>query len=166
MPYLAKVLAKALVKKFDKKRRTIMLPEINDVHVSKQSMPWKVMREGYYFKLLRTYAVTGIWVVLFKVEAGASVPPHKHIGAAEYYVLDGKIEIHDGIENGGITAITGDYGYETNRIIHEKTYFPEATEYLFINHGPLQYLDEEGKSILVLDWIGIQAKWDGAEIVG
>ena len=28
-----------------------MSPEINDVHVSQQSMPWKVMREGYYFKL-------------------------------------------------------------------------------------------------------------------
>lgn len=143
-----------------------MNPEINDVHVSQHNMPWKLMREGYYFKLLRTCAVTGTWVVLFKVEAGASVTPHKHIGAAEYYVLKGKIEIRGGIEKSGVTAVTGDYGYEPNGIIHEKTYFPEVTEYLFKNHGPLQYLDDEGNSALVLDWMGIQAKWDEAEIVG
>jgi hypothetical protein len=51
------------------------------------------------------------------------------------------------------------------RIIHEKTYVPEPCEYLFINHGPLQYLDAEGNTVLVLDWMGIQAKWDDAAVV-
>ena len=140
-------------------------PTIEDVHVAEDALPWKVLRDGYFFKLLRTCPVTGTWVLLIRCEAGAMVPPHKHIGAAEYFVLKGKIEIRGGVENGGVTAVAGDYGYEPNGIVHEQTCFPEPTEYLFINHGPLQYLDEAGNTVMVLDWLGIQAKWESAEIV-
>lgn len=142
------------------------IPEISDVHVAQQALPWKVLRDGYFFKLLRTCPVTGTWVLLIRAEAGAAVPPHKHIGAAEYLVLKGKVEIRGGVENGGVTAVAGDYGYEPNGIVHEHTSFPEATEYLFINHGPLQYLDGDGNTVMVLDWLGIQAKWDNAELAG
>lgn len=142
------------------------IPEISDVHVAQQGLPWKVLREGYFFKLLRTCPVTGTWVLLIRAEAGAVVPPHKHIGAAEYFVLKGKIEIRGGVENGGVTALAGDYGYEPNGIVHEHTFFPEATEYLFINHGPLQYFDGDGNTTMVLDWLGVQAKWDSAELAG
>ncbi|TVO64774.1 2,4'-dihydroxyacetophenone dioxygenase family protein [Denitromonas ohlonensis] len=137
---------------------------IGDFHVAPTDLPWKVLREGYHFKLLRTCPVTGTWVALFRTVAGASVPSHKHIGAAEYFVLKGKIEIRGGAERGGITASAGDYGYEPNGIIHEQTYFPEPCEYLFINHGPLQYLDAEGNTAMVLDWMGVQAKWDEAPV--
>ena len=143
-----------------------MIPtEIGDFHVSSKDLPWKILRDGYDFKLLRICSVTGTWVTLFRTVAGASVPPHKHIGAAEYFVLKGKIEIRGGAENGGVTACAGDYGYEPNGIVHEKTYFPEPSEYLFINHGPLQYLDSEGNTVLVLDWMGIQEKWNDAAVV-
>ncbi len=138
---------------------------IEDLHVAQDSLPWKVLRDGYHFKLLRTCSVTGTWVALFRAEAGSLVPPHKHIGAAEYFVLKGKLEIRGGVEEGGVTALAGDYGYEPNGIVHEKTYFPEPTEYLFINHGPLQYLDDEGNTAMVLDWMGVQAKWESAEVV-
>ncbi|MDC1286830.1 cupin domain-containing protein [Gammaproteobacteria bacterium] len=109
---------------------------VKDVHVSQDDVPWKMFRGGIHFKLLRTCSVTGTWVVLFRHEAGTEYLPHKHIGAGEYFVLKGRVELRGGVENGGITATAGDYGYEPNGIVHEKTYFPEPTEYLFINHGP------------------------------
>ena len=136
---------------------------IKDVYVSNDNLPWKRLRDGYDFKLLRTCSVTGTWVVLFRTIAGGSVPSHKHISAAEYFVLKGKVEVRGGKENGGVTAVAGDYGYEPNGIVHEKTYFPEATEYLFISHGPIQYLDEDGNTSGIIDWIGIQEKWESAE---
>ena len=37
------------------------------------------------------------------------------------------MEVRGGVENGGITAITGDYGYEPNGVIHDMTNFPEDT---------------------------------------
>ena len=82
----------------------------NDLHVPQGDLPWKVIEEGSYVKLLRTCSVTGAWVVMFRNDPGTSVTPHKHLGPAEYYVLRGKIEIRGGVENGGITANAGDYG--------------------------------------------------------
>ena len=37
------------------------------------------------------------------------------------------MEVRGGIENGGITALTGDYGYEPNGVVHDMTNFPEDT---------------------------------------
>ena len=84
---------------------------IADVYVSNEDLPWKCLRDGYDFKLLRTCSTTGTWVVLFRSVAGGSVPHHKHISAAEYFVLKGKFEVRVGKENGGVTAVAGDYGY-------------------------------------------------------
>ena len=136
----------------------------NDLQVTPGDIPWKKIREGAYIKLLRTCPVTGTWVVMLRNEPGTSVPPHKHNGPAEYYVMKGKVEVRGGVENGGNTAYAGDYGYEPNGVIHEKTYFPELTEYLFINHGSLQYLDDDGNVLMVLDWQAIEALWEKAEI--
>ncbi|MHC4782781.1 MAG: 2,4'-dihydroxyacetophenone dioxygenase family protein [Planctomycetota bacterium] len=136
----------------------------NDLQITPDDIPWKIIREGAFIKLLRTCHVTGIWVVMLRNEPGTSVPPHKHIGPAEYYVIKGKVEVRGGIENGGITAFAGDYGYEPNGVIHEKTYFPELTEYLFINHGALQYLDDKGDTAMILDWQAVEDLWENAEI--
>ena len=87
---------------------------LKDVDVSKDGLPWKAFREGIDFKLLRSCSVTGSWVVLFRHEAGTAYLPHKHIGAGEYFVLKGRIELRGGEQEDGITAIAGDYGYEPN----------------------------------------------------
>ena len=59
--------------------------DIKDVYVSNEGLPWKRLRDGYDFKLLRTCSVTGTWAGLFRTIAGASVPHHKHISEAEYF---------------------------------------------------------------------------------
>lgn len=48
----------------------------------------------------------------------------------------------------------------------KKTCFPEFTNYLFISHGPIQYLDEGGNTTGLIDWPGKKEKWEGAEIIG
>ena len=69
---------------------------IADVHMSNKDLPWKCLRVGYDFKLLRTCSATGTWAVLFRSIAGGSVPHLKHISAAEYFVLKGKVEVRGG----------------------------------------------------------------------
>ena len=137
---------------------------IEELHVEQNKLPWKVLMEGMYFKLLRTCSVTGAYVLLMRHDPGTFVPSHKHFGSAEYYMLKGKTEVRGGVENGGVTASAGDYGYEPNGVIHEQTYFPELTEYLFINHGPLHYIDDDGNIISVLDWQAVEALWESSEI--
>jgi hypothetical protein len=59
--------------------------------------------------------------------------------------------IRGGAANGGVTALTGDYGYEPNGVLHDKTDFPEPTELYFTNSGPLQFLTDDHQPGFVLD---------------
>ena len=42
-------------------------------------------------------------------------------------------------------------------MIHDHTFFPEETEFLFTNHGAVQFVDEQGNTTSVLDWEVIQS---------
>jgi hypothetical protein len=53
-------------------------------------------------------------------------------------VISGKLEIRDG------TLEAGDYIYERNGMIHEKTTALEDTDYLFICEGPMVFYGDEG----------------------
>ena len=66
-----------------------------------------------------------------------------------------RIERDMGVENGGITAITGDYGYEPNGVIHDMTNFPEDSILYFTNFGPIRYIDDDDNTVGFLDWQGV-----------
>ena len=57
------------------------------------------------------------------------------------------MEVRGGVENGGITAISEDYGYEPNGVIHDTTNFPEDTILYFTNLGPIRYIDDDNNRI-------------------
>jgi hypothetical protein len=61
------------------------------------------------------------------------------------------------VQAGGVTATAGDYGWEPVSVIHDHTYFPEPSEFLFTNHGAVQFVDEQGNTTMVLDWEVIQS---------
>ena len=130
-----------------------------DIYVNVDAMPWipHPIIPGTHFKVLRTSAETGAWTVLFKNAKGSSVPRHEHLGAGEYFMLSGKAEVRGGIEKGGVTAYAGDYGYEPSGVIHDSTCFPEDTVYLFTNHGPLKFIDDDNNILAVVDWRAIRA---------
>jgi hypothetical protein len=50
------------------------------------------------------------------------------------------------------TARAGDYGYEPLGVYHDSTVFLEDSELLFTNHGPVIFVDEDMKPIMILDW--------------
>jgi hypothetical protein len=58
-------------------------------------------------------------------------------------------------KNGGITAISGDHGYEPNGVIHDMTNFPEDTILYFTNFGPIRYIDDDNNTVGFLDWQGV-----------
>ncbi len=128
-----------------------------DEYVSSKKLPWVEFVPGIFLKLLRVCPENGTWTVLFRADAGASFPRHRHLAAVEYFMLSGKMEVRGGVENGGITAVAGDYGWEPVSIVHDLTYFPEPTEFLFTNHGAVVFTDEENRPTSVLDWEVIQS---------
>ncbi len=140
----------------DKTQRDLMNNErFKDIYVHASQEPWLPFYPGIDFKLLRASQETGYWTVLLNCSKGSTIPRHEHLGAGEYYIVSGKMEVRDGVENGGITAMTGDYGYEPNGVIHDLTNFPEETVLYFTNFGPIRYIDEEDNTVGFLDWQGV-----------
>jgi hypothetical protein len=128
----------------------------NDIHLTIPQMPWRPFFPGIDFKLLRVSAETGTFTVFFRAAAGATFARHRHLGAGEYYMVKGKMLVRGGQEKGGITAVAGDWGYEPLNMIHDLTEFPEPSEFLFTNHGPIQFIDENDNTVLLLDSAAVQ----------
>ena len=122
-----------------------------DLLVDVDSMSWKAAGEGSWAKVLHVCAETGSWTVLLKQAAGSEAPPHKHLGPAEFYVLSGCIEYRGGVAKGG------HFGREPLGAVHERTYFPEETVYLFTAHGPLAMYGPDGNVAGVVDADAMQA---------
>lgn len=129
--------------------------QLRDIYIHTSQQPWLQFSPGIEFKVLRATQETGHWTVLFKCAPGASFARHEHLGAGEYYMVSGKMEVRGGVENGGITAFPGDYGYEPNGIIHDHTEFPEESVLYFTNYGPIRFINDADDTLMVLDWQGI-----------
>lgn len=106
---------------------------------------WVPLADGIDFRLLFTSNETGRWTVLLRCQAGSAFGRHKHYGAGEYFVVKGRMEYRMGV------ALEGTWGYEPLDTIHDRTSFPEYTELLFTNHGPVMFLDEAGNILSALD---------------
>ena len=109
------------------------------------AMKWFTFAEGIEMTLLFASEETGRWVVLFKCQPGSFFGIHRHLGAGEYFVVKGRMAYRMG------EATTGTYGYEPLEAIHEHTSFPDYTELLFTNYGPIAFLDEHGNVASILD---------------
>ena len=134
-----------------------MISAQGDLFVSSRELKWAPFSEGIWLKVLRLSPETGTWTILLKCAAGSSFARHRHLAAGEYFMLSGRMELRGGAQAGGVTAVAGDYGFEPVSVIHDSTCFPEPSEFLFTNHGAVQFLDENDKTVFVLDWEAIQA---------
>src|SRR5262249_60861085 len=77
-----------------------------DIYVHASQEPWLEFFPGIDFKLLRATQETRHWTVLLKCAKGSSIPRHEHLGAGEYYLISGKMEVRGGGPNGGISPRT------------------------------------------------------------
>ena len=64
-----------------------------DTYVHASQEPWLQWYPGVDFKLLRATQETGHWTILVNCSKGSSIPRHEHLGAGEYYVISGKMEV-------------------------------------------------------------------------
>ena len=111
----------------------------NDILIRADELEWQPSFPGAWVKPLRNCETTGQWTQLLKLEKGASLPPHFHLGAGEFIVLSGELHYASGI------ARPGDYGYEAMGALHEETRAAEETVLFYVGHGALAMLDEQGR---------------------
>lgn len=67
-----------------------------------------------------------------------------------------------GVAEGGATAVAPGYGYESCNARHDKTYFPEDSEFYMTFLGPLNFIDENDETIALVGWEQAAAAWDEA----
>lgn len=113
--------------------------------VQTERVPWKPLGPSTSYKLLRASVETGAFTVMLRVEAGGFFLAHKHLGAADFYVLQGRLEYEGG------TAVAGDWIYEPNGSVHEMTVCKEETVVLFHFHGPVAFLGPFGGVRMIVD---------------
>jgi len=119
--------------------------EPTELVVDTEELPWIPMGEGAWARILRTCSETGKWTVLFKQAAGTHAPPHRHLGAADFFVLEGRIEFRGGV------ATAGFFAREPMNAVHERTEFREETIYLFAAEGPMAMLAPDGSIAGIMD---------------
>ena len=128
--------------------------------VDTNELPWTPMGEGAWGKLLRACPETGTWTILFKQEAGSHAPPHRHLSAADFYVLEGCIKYRGGV------ARAGHFAREPMGAIHERTTFPEDTVYIFTSYGPMAMHGPDGSIVGVMDAETLHALFQNQEATG
>ena len=131
--------------------------EPTELIVNVNDLPWTPMGVGAWGKILRVCGETGAWTIMFKQEAGSFAPPHKHLAAAEFYVLEGCIEYRGGV------AKAGHYAREPLGALHERTRFPEETVYLFTSYGALALYGPQGEVAGIMDAETFQAMLDARD---
>jgi anti-sigma factor ChrR (cupin superfamily) len=123
----------------------MVMNAMEEILCDSSTLRWIPVVEGIEYQRLFTSSETGRWTVMFRCQPGSFFPRHKHLGAGEYFVIRGRMEYRMG------TATAGVYGYEPLGVVHDMTTFPEYTELLFTNHGPVVFLNEDDSVKAVLD---------------
>jgi hypothetical protein len=105
----------------------------------------------------------GAWTAYFDCPKGSSFAPHIHVGPGEYFLTKGRMDVRGGKDAGGATAVAPGYGYESCNARHDKTYFPEDSEFYMTFLGPLQFIKEDGTPIAVVGWEQVGGAWDALQ---
>ncbi len=139
-------------------------PKVDGEYVKLDTVGWQPFPDafsdgGIRWKLLHVSPEMGAWTAIFDCPAGSSFARHIHVGPGEYLLTRGRMEVRGGDASGGATAEATSYGYEACNARHDRTFFPEASEFYMTFLGPLQFVDEEEKPLAVVGWEQAQALW-------
>lgn len=124
--------------------------------------PPELSEGGIRWKLLNVSPEVGAWTALFDCPAGSSFARHIHIGPGEYLLTKGRMDVRGGDDAGGDTAVAPGYGYEACQARHDRTYFPEDSEFYMTFLGPLNFINEDGTTKALVTWQAVQAAWEAA----
>lgn len=130
--------------------RGAMLADINQID-------WMPMGEGVRFKLLRYCEVTGDWVLYVQMQPGVKFGRHKHITPAEFFITKGELRFERGSARAGV------YGYEEIGEIHEEACGGEETEFLYLGHGPVSFIDKNDELQFIADLSFYKKLWEGSQ---
>ena len=141
-----------------------MKAKVTEEYVHITSVDWQPFPEqfsagGIRWKLLHVSPEVGSWTAIFDCPKGSSFARHIHVGPGEYLLTKGRMEVRGGEDAGGATAAALGYGYEACNAHHDRTFFPEESEFYMTFLGPLQFIDDTERPVAIVGWEQAQALW-------
>ena len=118
-------------------KEEIRLPIVSARHLSQifslraEEGDWRELGPGMLTKTLFVDQSRGIVTSLVRMLPGTALPPHKHIGEEQFYVLEGDCHVH------GARLGPGDFHRAAPGSIHQSTYTVDGTTFLLI--APADY---------------------------
>ncbi len=95
---------------------------------------WLEIGPGLTTKTLFVDEARGTVTSLVKMMPGASLPPHRHRGDEQFYILEGDCNVH------GTRLGPGDFHHAPPNSVHESTYTVEGTTFLLISPADYEIL--------------------------
>lgn len=117
--------------------------ELPDRAIDAESLPWVPFTEGGDFRPLRFDLVTGGWVEITRMQPGAGVSRHRHVGSVLGYCLEGSWRY---LERDWV-ARPGTLIFEPPGDVHTLETGPEGMTTLFVINGSIQYLDDDDRLV-------------------
>ena len=110
-----------------------------DTVVAASDDDWLETEPGMaWVRLLWSQGETGRHAGIYRWKKGYAAPSHKHFGAVYVYVISGKLQVRDNILG------QGDFLFEPNGMVHDRTEALEDVDYLMLADGPVLFFDENG----------------------
>lgn len=122
------------------------MSESHEDTVHCDDLPWLPLAPRVHVKVIKLVPETGAFSVMIRAEPGGTLPRHKHLEAAEIFILKGAGE-HP--QTGAFRQ--GDYVSERKGAIHEELYFDEEVELLMICNGPSAFLGPKDETRYLFD---------------
>ena len=125
------------------------------VHIGADDLPWVDIGDGSKLKVLQVKATEGLWIVQNILQAGYTVPTHRHTGPVWGYTISGAwhYKEYDYVNR------AGSFLYEPAGSVHTLECLEDDTNVWFQMYGANLNLDAQGNIESVFDGPGTLAAY-------
>ena len=108
--------------------------------------PWTPLAPGIEMQIFHADESSGVWTVKIRMRAGSTLPPHRHEGASEFYILEGQ-----GVHREAGAFEVGTYAFEPNGALHSPVHAEDDIVLYMTSYGPGVFLKKSGADLYTGD---------------
>lgn len=99
--------------------------------------PWTPLAPGIEMQIFHADPATGYWTTKIHMLAGSTLPPHRHVGASEFFILEGQGTHH---EAGDFDV--GTYAFEPQGSLHSAVHAERDIVLYMVSYGSGVFLSK------------------------
>jgi len=108
--------------------------------------PWIPLAPGIEMQIFYANPKTDVWTVKILMHSGSTLPPHRHIGASEFYILKG-----EGVHKEAGAFEVGTYAFEPEGALHSPVYAEDDILLYMTSYGAGVFLKSSGNELYTGD---------------